>query len=202
MTHRLAPLALSLLLAACAAGPVAPGGDSDTLWQAHRAEAAAVQAWNLSGRIAILTGEEGWHASIAWRQQGEAYRLRLTAPLGQGTVMLDGAGERVTLRTSEGESVSDADAEALLYRQLGWRVPVAALRYWVRGIPAPGGAEAVVLNDAGRLERLNQRNWQVRLYDYAVVDGVALPGKVFVENHKARVRLVIDRWELTGVAPV
>lgn len=185
---------LLLGLGGCATAPrLPPAADPAQAWQAHRQQLAGVQNWQITGRIAIRTEDEGWHASLDWHQQAQGYLINLTGPLGQGSVQLEGDGRRVTLRSGE-EAVVDDDPERLLYHQLGWRVPVPALRYWVVGLPAPGPAEQE-LNEQGLLARLRQADWSIEFRDYAPQDGLVLPGRIFVSNHKAQVRLVIDRFE-------
>ena len=39
--------------------------------------------WQAVGRLSVQSGEQAWHASLVWRQEGEDYRIRLLGPLGQ-----------------------------------------------------------------------------------------------------------------------
>jgi outer membrane lipoprotein LolB len=191
--RRIFPL-LFLLLAGCAATPVAPPvADPLLAWSEHRRQLDRVNDWQLGGRIAIRTEDEGWQAAIDWRQQGEGYTIQLTGPLGQGSLRLQGDGRLVTLSSGD-EVLVDEDAEALLHRQMGWRVPVTALRYWALGLPAPGAAEQE-LNPQGLLGRLRQADWNIEFRDYTRRGGLLLPGRLFISNHNAQVRLVVDRWE-------
>lgn len=191
--HRFLP-ALFLLLAGCAATPVAPPvADPLQAWAEHQRQLAGVISWQLGGRIAIRTEDEGWQASIDWEQRGQDYAIQLVGPLGQGSLHLQGDGRFVTLSDGEATMV-DEDAEALLYREMGWRVPVSALRYWALGLPAPGAAEPE-LNPQGQLGRLRQAGWSIEFRDYVRRDELTLPGRLFISNHRAQIRLVVDRWE-------
>lgn len=183
-----------LLLAGCAATPVMPpAADPQQVWREHQQQLAAVVAWALVGRIAIRTEDEGWQASIDWQQRSQDYAIHLTGPLGQGSLRLQGDGRIVSL--SDGEAIlMDEDAEALLYREMGWRVPVSALRYWALGLPAPGAAEQE-LNPQGLLGRLRQAGWSIEFRDYIRRGELLLPGRLFISNHQAQIRLVVDRWE-------
>jgi outer membrane lipoprotein LolB len=191
--QRFFPL-LFLLLAGCAATPVAPPvADPLQAWGDHQRQLAGVNGWQLGGRIAIRTDDEGWQASIDWRQQAQDYAIHLTGPLGQGSLHLQGDGRQVSLSDGEATLV-DEDAEALLYREMGWRVPVSALRYWALGLPAPGAAEHE-LNPQGQLGRLRQAGWSIEFRDYTRRGELTLPGRLFISNHRAQIRLVVDRWE-------
>ena len=88
-------------------------------------------------------------------------------------------------------------AEELLGTRLGWSLPVSGLRYWLLGLPAPGlPVVKSSLDSFGRLLRLSQGGWQIRYLDYKWIENLALPGKIFVEHPKLRLRLVIDHWHL------
>ena len=193
----IALLGLALLLAGCSiATPRPQPTDSQQAWQQHRQRLTALHDWRLTGRLGIQTGHEGWHVSLDWQQHNGDYTIHLTAPLGQGSLLLQGDAASVTLQTSEGETLSAEDAGLLLYQQFGWKVPVASLRYWVLGLPAPG--EAIEsLDEYGRLSHLQQSGWEIEFLDYATQQGVELPGRVFVSNHLAKVRLVIGQWQLS-----
>ena len=189
-------LALLLVVAGCTTAPTRePAAEPERAWRAHRAALADLDQWRLTGRIAIRTEGEGWHATLDWRQDQRRYDIRLFGPLGQGTVRLQGSPGEVTLHTEEGRTTA-ADPEWLLYRNLGWRVPVEALRYWVLGLPAPGSARERELDRYGRLARLEQADWQIEFRDYERRDGVELPSRIFVSNHRAQVRLVVGQWRL------
>lgn len=193
---RILILTLVLLLGACSSTPQRPiAVDPQIAWQEHQYHLAAMRDWSLSGRLAIQSDHEGWQVSINWRQKQQDYSILLIAPLGQGSLRLDGNEDAVTLQTDDGESLSDTDPGTLLYRQFGWRVPVKSLRYWVLGIPAPGKREEEI-DEYGRLTHLIQDGWEIRFLDYTKQEGQELPGRVFVNNHKAKVKLVINNWEL------
>lgn len=184
-----------LLLAGCSVAPPRPQpADSQQAWQQHQQKLTALNNWRLTGRLGIQSGHEGWHVSLDWQQNNGDYTIRITAPLGQGSLLLQGDATSVLLQTSEGETVSAEDPGQLLYQEFGWKVPVASLRYWVLGLPAPG--ESVeALDEYGRLSHLQQAGWEIEFLDYEVQHGVELPGRVFVSNHQAKVRLVINEWQ-------
>jgi outer membrane lipoprotein LolB len=190
-----------LLLAGCTGAPPRPQPlDREQAWQLRQQALGSLHSWSLSGRLGIQTGHEGWHMSISWEQRQGGYTIRITAPLGQGSLLLEGDTSGVLLQTSDGESVRAEDPGLLLYQQFGWRVPVAALRYWVLGLPAPGEAQRS-LDEYGRLSHLQQSGWEIDFLDYENRQGIELPGRVFVNNHNAKVRLVIGDWQLAGPRP-
>lgn len=192
----------ALLLSACAtAPPRLPQGVLQQVWQDRQAQLARLDHWSIEGRVAVSTETEGWQASLHWRElAGGRFVIRIIAPLGQGTVALDGGPGRVVMRTTEDPHPVTADsAETLLYERLGWHVPVAGLRYWVRGLPDPDSRPPKLELDAkGRLAKLSQDGWQIEFSRYQQVGAYQLPGKVFLQNDQLKVRMVIHTWDLGG----
>jgi outer membrane lipoprotein LolB len=154
-----------------------------------------VDRWTLNGRLALQQEQEAWHASIYWQQQGQTFDIRLISPLGSGVVFIEGDSSGVLLRLPEGKTLTAPDAEYLLYEQVGWRMPLAGLHYWVRGLPQPDAPFTKALDEQGRLVSLHQAGWDIRFPSYVRVAGVDLPRKVFLENHPLSVRLVIQSWD-------
>ena len=169
-------------------------------WRVRQQALSALNVWSLSGRIAIQTPTEGWHAALSWEQRGESYAIQLSSPLGQGAMQLSGDPAHVTLRTAAGED-SAQDPETLLEKQLGWRLPVSGLRYWVLGLSDPGmPLEHQELDDQGRLIRIRQSGWDIEFRRYAPGGRVDLPDKLFLNNSGAEphleVRMVVENWIL------
>lgn len=182
------PLLLSaclLILAGCATVPPAPSLTAGP----------SPHNWVLVGRIALRTGDQGWHAGLLWRERADHYDLRLQGPLGQGAVELTGAPGQVTLRTADGKHYRAASPEALLARVLGVRMPVSGLRYWVRGRAAPGGRAEEQRNGSGQLALLRQDGWVIRYESYAQVQGRSLPVRMRLANGNVQLLLIVDRWE-------
>lgn len=180
---------LLALLAACTSTPVIePGSPLRPM--------AEVRQWELSARISITRGEEGWHAALQWREQNGQYRLQVSGPLGQGAFELTGSAGRVVLRDAQGRTLAAPDAESLLLQAIGWQLPVDGLRFWVRGLPAPApaGEARAVRDTAGRLVRLAQDGWDIRYDRYRLQDGYAWPGRLKLARNDITVRLVIDSW--------
>jgi outer membrane lipoprotein LolB len=109
---------------------------------------------------------------------------------------MHGSNHNVVLRTSEDEVFTSNDPEALIQEHLGWRVPVAGLRFWAVGLYDPATPRVMQLDERGRISQLQQGGWDVDFRRYTLVNELELPDKIFLSNHELDVRLVIDRWEL------
>lgn len=187
-----------VFLAGCSSlRPLPYPADPQQAWQQRQLALGALKSWNLKGRLAIDAIEEAWTGTLRWAQKGDWFEILWAAPLGQGSVELRGNQERVILYLPKEKPLIAASAEKLLQRRLGWSLPMSGLRYWLRGLPTPQLPVAnLALDRRGRLLRLSQGGWQIRYLDYTRVSGYALPRKVFLDNPKLRLRLVIDRWGL------
>ena len=183
----LAGLLAVLSLAGCATTPVLESSQS----------AAALDAWQLMGRVSLTRGEEGWHASLNWQQQGDHFYLKISGPLGQGGFQLNGDDRGVVLVDADGKTFAAKDADVLLAQVTDWQLPVMGLRYWIRGLPAPGAGEAQTSKDgSGRLNRLVQSGWTINYNRYQIVDDISLPDKLQLLRDDIAVRIVVDKWEL------
>jgi outer membrane lipoprotein LolB len=171
--------------------------DPQISWARHQSQLNSLEAWTLDGRISLRHGEEAWHASLRWQQIDSVYHINMFGPFGQGTVQLDGSPQSVILQ-HEGETVQSDDAEQLLRQQLGLQVPVNGLRYWAVGLASPGSEYKEELDPAGRLAVLQQNGWRVRFRGYVAVQGLMLPGKIFLDHDGLDVRLVVDQWQVVG----
>lgn len=203
MNSRLKPaFALLVLLWLAACGSLAPAPEKKALpsgadWRRHASSVATLQNWFLKGRIAIRTEQEGWNATLHWRQRDDQFNLRVLAPLGQGTVELHGSeGGEITLNTSDNRRYTADDAESLMREQLGWSVPVQGLKYWIRGLPAPGGDVTAATPDSeGRIQTLDQKGWHIEIKEYAETLGRELPRKLEMVNERLELKLVVQTWE-------
>lgn len=189
--------ALCWVLVGCAIIPkpdnVESGIDNPAAWAAHKTKLATLKTWSIQGRVA--TGQLlGWTGNLSWRQRGERFDVRLSGPLGAGGFTASGTLDRVTIRTSE-ETFRTTHPQQLVQRILGWRFPLQPLRYWTRGLPAPGDYKNISVNAQGRLVRLQQQGWRVSYLDYTAQPGQpALPSRIVLDNGETRIRMVVARW--------
>ena len=186
-------VACALVLAACAAPRVKP--DSDLLArQAERERALSAQPnWVLSGRLGVSNAKDAGSGSLEWKQDGDAFRFSVHAPVTGKTWVLAGDAHRVVLEGLREQPVEGTDAAALLERELGWHVPVAELTEWVRAARAKGEAEIEFRSD-GLPAVIRQDGWKIEYPDYDEARQPPLPRKVFASRGEYRVRLSVSEW--------
>ncbi|MCC6202071.1 MAG: outer membrane lipoprotein LolB [Gammaproteobacteria bacterium] len=196
------PLALLLALTAgCALQPPRPPGTSEpdrtARWQRQVAEVGALEQWIAVGRVSIRQGRQGWNAGLQWAQTGTGFRLRIMAPLAQGTWQIEGSAEAVAMTTPQQEYLLAADVETLLQTQLGWSLPVDGVRYWLTGIPDPARSyELLRLNDEGLLQELEQGDWHIVVQEYQTACQYLLPRRLTLERTDLSLRLAVTQWQV------
>lgn len=183
-------------LAACASVPLAPDAQTTAAWEQRKQDLACLTQWQLRGRMALAADGDGWNASLAWRQDGENYRMHLSGPFGASGLRLTGDEQAFRLEQG-GESYTHfGPPEDLVEAEIGVAIPVSGLRYWVLGLPQPEAAKKVALNPDGQLASLEQSGWEIRYNTYRQYDGAMLPRVMVMERPGVRLRLVTTDWTL------
>lgn len=195
-------LGAGLLLAACAPVPVRTLGTRTQLAaQAARAHALARQHdWSLTARFAASNGREGGSGGLDWRQDGEHYQFTLRAPVTGKTVELRGGPDGAELLGVGRTPRRGVDADSVLSREFGWRIPVADLAWWVRGLRAPGSPAVLRFGADGLPATLDQDGWHVEFKEWYAKRMLPLPRKVFASRDPFSVRLLVEHWSLPGAA--
>jgi outer membrane lipoprotein LolB len=191
--------ALALMLSACA---TTPAPTSMLPPEAQQELLRELSDFSLNGRVVIRAGDQGGDpTSLVWQQVGEQTSVRLSGPLGMGSLTVSWRPGALRLTGGRGEDFVDAEAEQVLVEQLGFIPPFEALRYWVLGLPAPGELPTQhTVADSGRLSELVQQRWHIRYERWMSVavggSGVELPQRLTVTRDDLRLRLVVEKWKL------
>ncbi|KTC87909.1 lipoprotein insertase outer membrane protein LolB [Legionella drozanskii] len=158
--------------------------------------ASRISSWDISGAMAARSKNKGWSATVNWVQRGASqYQIRLSGPLGSGTVLISRSGGVVTLRDGP-KTASSSNAESLLKQQTGVSLPVSNLYYWVRGIPAPGSVQGEKRDAAGRLVQLRQGGYTIQYPQYSSAGGTSLPTTVRLQGNGIFIKMIIKSWRV------
>jgi outer membrane lipoprotein LolB len=160
-------------------------------WDERRMDLERATHWDLDGRAAVALGQQGWQASLNWRQIGADSELHLAGPLGVGALMIK--------VTPAGLSLNGAPPSAAVVDQLqdrlGFELPLDDLRYWLLGIPDPNTPFELTRNAQDRAAHLSQAGWSIDYSAYMAGNGDLLPKRLVLTRADARVRIAVDRWE-------
>lgn len=195
---RVVALSAALLLAACATQPLVI---NDPDWQRHEASIAALNNWELRGRLVVRQNGNSDTVNINWRQHDDSFDLRLFGSLGLGAVRVFGTSNAVTVEKSGEVPVTLPSLAAVTQEYFGYEFPTAELLYWVRGLPAPRAGSST-LDDNGMLATLMQKdatglNWSLtfdRYMELGSKPGTYLPGRILAQREGLELRFLIDSW--------
>ncbi len=139
---------------------------------------------------AAALGQQGWQASLDWRQSGRSSDVHLAGPLGVGATEVKVTPAGLSLN---GAAPSDA-VVAQLQDRLGFDLPLDNLRFWLLGIPDPSAPFELTRNAQDRAQRLSQAGWTIDYDEYMPANGDLLPKRLVLTRADARVRIAVDRW--------
>lgn len=162
----------------------------------HGDTASTIKTWDLKGKIAIRSPKDAFTASWQWHQNNAGYTIGLYGPIGSNAIQLTGSPGTVLLETSDGKKFKSTSPETLLEQQLGWRLPVSSLYYWIRGLPVPNVASQKERDSSGRLSILAQQGWRIEYSRYSSVKGVDLPARIALNNDTLNVKIIINQWQI------
>ena len=158
MKHFIVSLFLSLSLTGCSLMPWSSDDDSEVL---TFLPADQLNQWDLTAKFSVSTAEGTESGSIRWIVNSDEERLDILSPTGSVVAQLTITGIEARLKTDDRETVAK-DAETLFREVMDLSLPVAALRYWVRGLDAPDlPLESVEKDGEGRITELTQNGWQL-----------------------------------------
>lgn len=181
-------------LVGCATQPTPPS--TETLsWKSRKQSLANLNAFEANGKIGFSDGQQGGHASVEWRQQHSDYFIHLYGPLGSGSVQIVGQANQVYLIQSNGQKIMAKTPEDLVQQAFGWTIPVSGLRYWLRGLPAPGSSpQQMQFDPQNRITQLVQNGWTVHYQTYQSQNGVDVPHKLTLKNGNIRLKFIFNQW--------
>lgn len=187
-----------VLMAACA--PVRIKGNADMLAaQAARERVlAGHDHWTLRARLGVSDGAHGGSGTLVWVQDGRQFTFTVRAPVTGRSFRLSGGPDGAVLEGLDRGTVRGPNAQALLTRVLGWRIPVQPLHDWVRGLRAGAAPSDAVLRFGadGLPSLLKQDGWTVQYRDWYTNMDPAMPRKVYAAHGNYHVRLSIRSWTL------
>ncbi|RRQ23383.1 outer membrane lipoprotein LolB [Guyparkeria sp. SCN-R1] len=192
------------LLSGCASllgtQPTEPASEAQlTAWESHSKELESMTDWAFGGRAAVRSGVTGGSVQLEWTQVGTVTSLELSGPFDTGHLAMTGTPNHMLLTDGNGNRRVTDDPEALLEEQTGWRIPLATLPRWLRGLPSDSLAALSTgdyrLDDQGRLVTFTDEGWEVEYARYQDVGRLTLPHFVELTNEGMRIRIVVDSWD-------
>lgn len=164
----------------------------------RRATLQALDDWDLNGRVAIAAGTDGFSGGLSWEQRGEKAEIALRGPMGGSAIRIQVEGAAYVVTDERGRTYGGEDARRFIEAHFGpgSKLPIAAMRYWLVGAPAPDSPYAEAIGEGGSLSGLEQSGWTVGYERYRVVGSLALPERIEMTTEGLRLRVAISEWRL------
>lgn len=195
-----------LLLAGCASQPSFKEGDPlnpeqvRERWLQWQDRLSRVDAWEIEGRVAVVTADDSANASLFWEQSPEDFRLRMYGPFGAGSVDVQSDENGVFMEDENGEELRAANAEGLVWMRTGWEIPVAEMRAWVLGAVPETDNPTIQVDQYGHTMAFQSGDWYVEFPDYTEVEfegqPLALPRKIYLQSPYIKVKMAVGQWTL------
>ena len=150
----------------------------------------------LNGRIAVKHDGQRTSANVHWTHQAATDEILLSGPLGQTVASLHRDAQGVALQTQDGPSTAAMDMGDLTEQVLGWRLPLAGLRYWVLALPDPASEASIEHDVNGQVSVLRQDDWEIRYTRYAAQTPDSLPLRMLLQREGLEIQLLVDIWEI------
>ncbi|MFT4518964.1 MAG: outer membrane lipoprotein LolB [Halioglobus sp.] len=195
LLFRGAVTALILLATACVNPSIQP--QSPQQWSAHRDSVAALQQWQVSGKIALRSDVASESANLRWQQNEQHARLLLSGPLGVGATTIDSDGSKLEIQQGGEYRIMDISTPTAVVLNTGWDLPLRALPYWLKGIPSPDypiQAQAFEEQSA-QLRSLHQDGWTIEYESYQQFAALTLPTRIVIQRDVTRVKLLLRDWQ-------
>lgn len=185
-------------LVSCASVTMSPPAakESKVTWETRQAQLEKLHNWQINGKIAVITAQDSGSATVNWRERQGNYTISMYGPLGANSITMSGGPGHVTLKTNDGKTITAGSAEELLAKQWGWRLPLASLKYWIRGLPVPGSPAQTTFDSAHRLASLSQQGFTVRYQGYTTAGALDLPQHLSITSSALKTKLVIYKWNI------
>lgn len=161
--------------------------DAETGRELSKEKKIVLKNWRLQGRL-LIKGDDLLTANIQWQHRQEADRIKLAGTLGLGAILIELSENEIVLDTGKGERQRSQDIDAFVARQIGFVVPITALRSWVVG-SALQNVPVVELEHG-----FQQLGWRISYNEYMRTTAGIMPRKIKISKDNIKLKLIIDQW--------
>jgi outer membrane lipoprotein LolB len=189
---------IMLLLAGCSG--LDQREPTSTSWQTHSEHLKLLQQWTAKGKIAIRAPHASESASLVWQQDNQDTYLQLSGPLGIGATVIHSNGKELEIHQGDEHRAIDISTPDAIALNTGWDLPLQALTYWLKGIPAPASKVQRLEVDPQTelLQSLWQDDWEVNYQQYEQFQGFTLPTRLKIQRGETRAKIIISNWQTSA----
>ena len=195
-TSRLVVCLLCLIIASCATVKQQITTEPAD-WKAEQQKRQQINNWEIRGRLGVQTETTGGSMDIIWKNADQDYSIRLIAPLGAGSYLIQGNSDYAEIRFPDGQTDIVSNIDVIFTSIFEIDLPASAVRDWIRGLPSKAlTVEQISWNEQGLLAKLKQSGWNVEMNKYTG-DKILMPHIIYLSrdgNDELDVRLVLRQW--------
>jgi outer membrane lipoprotein LolB len=161
-----------------------------------KSQAAALKKlthWNIDGAFSLSQKNQHIIANYQWSHTPSQFTLRIYAGLNLASVTITGTEAQVSLTDTQGQHFTASTIKILMQKALGWQLPIKGLRYWIKGLAAPGNYQAKY-GHYGTLSTLHQSGWNITYSRYQRQGIYDLPNIIRIQGHNTHIKLIIKHW--------
>jgi len=195
-TSRLVACLLCLFIASCATVKEQTTTEP-AAWAAEQQKRQQVNNWEIRGRLGVQTENNGGTLDIIWKNADQDYSIRLIAPLGAGSYLVQGSSDYAEIRFPDGQTDIVSSIDVVFTSIFEVDLPASAVKDWIRGLPSKAlTVEQISWNEQGLLANIKQSGWNVEMSKYTG-DKILMPHAIYLTrdgNDELDVRLVLRQW--------
>ena len=157
-----------------------------------------LSSWQLSGKLGIRSTKSATSANLQWHQNKQHYILKLSGPLGTGTVTAQGNQEAIEVK--QGSKTYAGIPQTIGKQLLGIPIPIHAISWWSRGLPSPElhSPLNIYTDSEGKISQFKQAGWELSFDRYQITQGYLLPTKLSGQFGDLRFKLIVSNWIITN----
>ena len=178
---------------------IVPIENANQAWDSRKSLLYEQAEWSAHLSVIGVTNDEKFKTRIIWQQSADDYQIKLRDFIGRTVALIEGTADKVVVKTSKGQRYEDQDAETLIYGLFGLRIPVAGMRYWLRGVPQPKTEyHDLSLRADGLAASMQQAGWQLSYQNYVDKDTLRLPTNAIFQYDDLALTVKVARWDLAS----
>ena len=166
-------------------------------WAVEKLERQQIDTWEVRGRLGIQTDVTGGSMDIIWKSDGDDFSIRLLAPMGAGSYLVQGDKDHAEIRFPNGSTKTIKNIDNVFSSMLEVDLPASAVKDWIRGIPSRTlSVEQISWDKKGHLNRVKQAGWNVEMTKYSG-DKTAMPHNIYLSRDgesELDMRLILRQW--------
>ncbi len=166
-------------------------------WVEEQQKRQQVNNWEIRGRLGVQTETTGGTLDIIWKNADQDYSIRLIAPLGAGSYLVQGNSDYAEIRFPDGQTDIVSNIDVVFTSILEVDLPASAVKDWIRGLPSKAlTVEQISWNEQGLLTKIEQSGWNVEMSKYTG-DKILMPHVIYLSrdgDDELDVRLVLRQW--------